>query len=138
MSEGEEVRGIIIGHGLMARGLVDAVRKISGVEEGVLTPVSNEGKSPQTLQEELDRVLWDGPTVLFTDLPSGSCALAARLCCTEATRRVVIGGVNLPMLLDFVFNRHLSLNELVPRLLSKGIGSVMSVPDFSDNANRPL
>jgi mannose/fructose-specific phosphotransferase system component IIA len=138
MSDGEEVRGIVLGHGLMARGLVDAVTKISGVEDGILVPLSNEGKSPQTLQEELDLLIGEGPTVLFTDLPSGSCALAARVCCKEVTRQVVISGVNLPILLDFVFNRHLSLNELVPRLLSKGIGSVKSVPEFSEHANRPL
>ena len=39
-------------------------------------------------------------------------------------------GVNLPILLEFVFNRQLPLNELVPRLLAKGIGSVTSAPEF--------
>jgi mannose/fructose-specific phosphotransferase system component IIA len=33
-------------------------------------------------------------------------------------------GVNLPILLDFVFNRHLPLDELVPRLVEKGKGSI--------------
>jgi mannose/fructose-specific phosphotransferase system component IIA len=32
----------------------------------------------------------------------------------------MVFGMNLPMLLEFVFHRELSLSELVPRLLTKG------------------
>jgi len=32
----------------------------------------------------------------------------------------VVCGMNLPMLLEFVFHRELPLSELVPRLLRKG------------------
>jgi len=113
----------------MAQGMVDATRKISGAGEGILIPLSNEGKSPQTLQEELDLILGDGPAIIFTDLPSGSCAIAAQMCCRLREDQAVISGVNLPVLLDFVFNRQLPVAELVPRLLSKGIGSVRSIPE---------
>ncbi|MGW8267269.1 MAG: hypothetical protein ACWGSQ_12960, partial [Longimicrobiales bacterium] len=68
MNEGEGARGIVVAHGSMAKGLVDAAGKISGVEDGVLVPLSNEGKSPQTLQAELDLFLEEGPAVVFTDL----------------------------------------------------------------------
>ena len=138
MSEGGGVRGIVLAHGLLAKGLVDAVRKISGADEGLIIPVSNEGKSPQTLQEELGKLLEGGPVIVFTDLPSGSCALVARTCCRGDAGQVVVSGVNLPILLDFVFNHHLPLRELVPRLLSKGMGSVRSAPEFPDHAHRPV
>jgi len=114
----------------MAKGLVDAAGKISGVEDGVLVPLSNEGKSPHALQEELDVFLAEGPAVVFTDLPSGSCALAAHLCYQTHPSQALVTGVNLPILLDFVFNRHLPMDELVPRLVSKGIGSVKSAPEY--------
>jgi mannose/fructose-specific phosphotransferase system component IIA len=130
MSDGSGTRGILLAHGSMAQGLADAVRKISGIDDSVVIPVTNEGKSPQALQEELDRLLNDGPAIVFTDLPSGSCALAARLCCRAHPDQAVVTGVNLAILLDFVFNRQLPLTELVPRLLSKGIGSVKSAPEF--------
>lgn len=130
MNESVGTRGILLAHGSMAQGLVDAVRRISGVDAEVLIPLTNEGKSPQAIQEELDRLLSDGPSVVFTDLPSGSCALAARVCCRAHPDQVVVSGVNLPILLEFVFNRHLPMRELVPRLLSKGIGSVKSAPEF--------
>jgi mannose/fructose-specific phosphotransferase system component IIA len=108
----------------MAQGMMDAVKKISGLGEDSLSAISNEGLSPEALKEALDKLLGDGPAIIFTDLPSGSCALAARVCCRKGNRQVVINGVNLPMLLDFVFNIHLELDELVPRLLAKGRDSL--------------
>ncbi|MFC1575486.1 PTS sugar transporter subunit IIA [Gemmatimonadota bacterium] len=137
MSEGGPVQGVLLAHGAMARGMADAVGKISGVEEGALSALSNEGKSPETLHDELDVIIGSRPAVVFTDLASGSCALAARICCREGENRAVVSGVNLPMLLDFVFHRHLSLDELVPRLLEKGKGSLKSTPEYPDHAHCP-
>jgi mannose/fructose-specific phosphotransferase system component IIA len=133
MSEGVGTRGILVAHGSMAQGLADAVRRISGVDDTVVIPLSNDGKSPQVLQEDLDRVLEGlegSPAIVFTDLPGGSCALAARLCSRAHPDHAVVTGVNLPILLEFVFNRQLPLPELVPRLLAKGVGSVTSAPEF--------
>lgn len=131
MSEGPAARGLVLAHGTLAQGLVDATTKISGVDEGTLISISNEGKSPRTLQESIEAFLGSGPVVVFTDLPSGSCAMAARLCSRDDAQLVVVSGVNLPMLLDFVFNLQLPFEELVPRLLSKGTGSIVSFPDHS-------
>lgn len=119
-----------MGHGEMAEGLVDAVARISGIGREALHPLSNNGRSPEALQAELSELLESGPTVVFTDLPSGSCAVTARLCCRREEETAVIFGVNLPILLDFVFHRHLPLRELVPRLLEKGRVSLSSHPDY--------
>lgn len=137
MSEGVPVQGILLAHGGMADGMVDAVLRISGAAPGVLLPLSNEGKSPETLREALDDLLGDGPAIIFTDLPSGSCALTARVLCRQnpGHDRVILFGVNLPVLLDFVFHRELPLGELIPRLLEKGRGSMMSFPDSSSHAD---
>jgi len=138
MSEEEGIRGILLAHGTMAMGLVDAVRKISGVDADVLIPLSNEGKSPQALEEELERIMGVDSMILFTDLASGSCAIAARKCFRDNCHQAVISGVNLPILLDFVFNRHLPMGELIPRLVEKGIGGVKAAPEFSQNADQSL
>jgi mannose/fructose-specific phosphotransferase system component IIA len=114
----------------MAAGMVDAVARISGISGEALVAVSNEGKSPDMLKEELDEILDQGPTIVFADLPSGSCAVTARICCRDHPKEAVIFGVNLPILLDFVFHRELGLEELVPRLLEKGRTSLSSVPEF--------
>ena len=120
MSDVELVRGILLSHGTLAEGMVDAVRKITGLDEGVLVPMSNEGENPQGLAEQVDALAGSAPAVVFTDLGSGSCALSAQLTCRDNGQRAVVFGMNLPMLLEFVFHRELSLSELVPRLLTKG------------------
>jgi mannose/fructose-specific phosphotransferase system component IIA len=100
--------------------MVDAVRSITDLDEGVLMAMSNEGQNPRGLADQVDALVGDEPVVVFTDLGSGSCALTAQLTCRDNGRRAVVFGMNLPMLLEFVFHRELSLSQLVPRLLAKG------------------
>jgi mannose PTS system EIIA component len=121
------VKGIVLTHGSMGHGLVDAVRKIAGCPDDALRPVSNEGKGPDELFQAVAAAAGDGPALIFTDMVSGSCALAARFVCRNPGDRQVIFGVNLPILLDFVFHRELSLEELVPRLLERGRASIRSL-----------
>ncbi len=116
----ELVRGVLLSHGKLAEGMVDAVRMITDLDEGVLVAMSNEGQNPRGLAEQVDVLVGCAPVVVFTDLGTGSCALTAQLTCRDKGRRAVVFGMNLPMLLEFVFHRELSLSELVPRLLTKG------------------
>ena len=127
MSEAPGVNGIVVAHGAMAQGLVDAVRRIAGGAADALVPLSNEEKSPQDLREELDRLAGDAPTILFADLLSGSCGMAAAVAARDSDRRVVVCGVNLPVLLDFVFHRDLPMDDLVTRLVGKGRESIRSL-----------
>ncbi len=131
MSDVELVRGVLLSHGKLAEGMVDAVLKITELDEGVLVPMSNEGQNPQGLAEQVDAVAGSAPLVVFTDLGSGSCALTAQLTCRDNGRRAVVFGMNLPMLLEFVFHRELSLSELVPRLLAKGKEGVRTADSHS-------
>jgi len=132
--------GIVVTHGAMSQGLVDAVTKITGVEAGALIPVSNDGKGPDALVAEVAAVaaLAPGPVVIFTDLMQGSCALAARFVCRDPTNRTVLFGTNLPMLLDFVFQRDLPLDELQRRLLDRGRAGICSMEPEVARADRPL
>lgn len=116
----EEVRGLVVAHSSLAEGLVSAARQISGAGEEVLRPLSNEGRGPEGLLEAVQRELGDAPAILFTDMPSGSCAFAARKITLSRPDTGVVCGVNLPILLDFVFHRDLPLPQLVERLTEKG------------------
>ena len=120
MSDVELVRGVLLSHGKLAEGMVDAVRRITGLDEGVLTAMSNDGQNPQELADRVEALVGSEPVVVFADLGSGSCALTAQLTCKDNGRRAVVFGMNLPMLLEFVFHRELPLSQLVPRLLQKG------------------
>jgi len=121
------LRGIVLAHGDMAKGMADAVRAITGIDEESLAALSNRGLSPQSLAEGVRALSAGRPTVVFTDLPAGSCGFAARLLARSVPGVTVICGVNLPMLLDFVTNRHLPVDELVERLVTKARASIQSV-----------
>jgi mannose/fructose-specific phosphotransferase system component IIA len=128
MSEGAKAgaKGVVVAHGEMARGLVDAVKRISGHGEDVLAALSNDGRSPESLRAALEELLGDGPAVVFTDLQAGSCALAA-VATTRRRNTVVLCGANLPMLLDFVFHRDTPLDALADRLVEKGRDGIRSL-----------
>ena len=127
MSEEQAIIGVIFAHGTMAEGLASAVSKISGIEDA-LVPISNEGKGPDSMMADLSAAVCDRPAIIFTDLPSGSCAMTALVSCKNRGLRTVVCGVNLPVLLDFVFHRSLPMEELVQRLVEKGRESIRSLP----------
>lgn len=131
-------RGVLLAHGDMARGMVDAVRKISDCESDALLPLSNLGKSPEALQTELAELLEGGPGIVFTDLQTGSCTLVARLVSGRAEDIGVVCGANLPMLLDFVFHRNLPLEELMDRLVRKGRAAVRALTERPGHADSPV
>ncbi len=122
----ESVRGVVIAHGSMAHAMVEAVRRIAGDAADALHPLSNDGRSPAELRAELDDVMGAGPIVVFVDLQAGSCGMAALSSCRDQARRVVVCGVNLPMLLDFVFHRDLPVDEAVSRALERGRASIVA------------
>jgi mannose/fructose-specific phosphotransferase system component IIA len=113
----------------MAQGLIDAVRRIAGDSADALTPLSNEGLGPPELRRSLEDMARSGPTVVFADLLNGSCGMAAFATCRNERDRAVVCGVNLPVLLDFVFHRDLPLEELVPRLVAKGREGIRTLGD---------
>lgn len=130
-----EVRGIVVAHGGVAAALVDAARRITGVDEP-LTAISNDGLGAERLREKVSEACGPGPTLLFVDLSAGSCAMAG-LGVRRLTGDVaVITGVNLPMLVDFVFNRGMAIDALVARLVEKG-RSAVSGHECRDGGGRP-
>ena len=93
---------VIAGHGGFAAGLRDAVECVAGPQSRVAT-ISNHGLDADgiaaALADAVDRVRAD---VIFTDLPAGSCTIAARRLAKSRGRITVVTGANLPMLLDCV------------------------------------
>jgi len=134
MSERGELRGVVVCHGSLAEGYVDAVRQITGAGEEALVALSNRGLSPETMAADIRAAIGDGPAVIFTDLLAGSCGFAARRISQQADNVAVLSGVNLPMLLYFVMHRQDPLKELVPRLLEKGRAAVSCAPASLEGA----
>ncbi len=122
----EPLRGVVVCHGKLAGALVEAAESISGVT-GALVPVSNSGCDRDALGDRVVQALDGRPSVVFVDLSSGSCLFAVlkRLRSTPGVKAVT--GVNLAMLVDFVFHRSLSPEEAAARAAAAG-GRAIQVP----------
>ncbi|CAN5762661.1 PTS galactosamine/N-acetylgalactosamine transporter subunit IIA [soil metagenome] len=135
----ELVRGLIVAHSSLAEGMASAVRQIAGIDEDVISTLSNEGHGPEGLIQAVNESVGTDPVILFTDLSSGSCAFAARKISMKRPNTGIICGVNLAVLLDFVFHRDLPLTQLVERLVEKGrIGITGSCREEAEHADRAL
>lgn len=96
-------RAVVAGHGDFAAGLLSAVAQITGRDD-VFLGLSNHALSAQDVERMLRDAVTAGPArVIFTDLPAGSCTMAARRLQREHPQLIVVTGVNLAALLDFVF-----------------------------------
>lgn len=102
MSDGP--RAIVAAHGDLAEGLVSAVSRVAGAAAAArLMPFSNATLGGAELVDALRQaVASTRAQVVFTDLPAGSCTIAARRIARELPGLAVVCGANLPMLLSFV------------------------------------
>lgn len=108
MSEHEASRGgvraIVAGHGAFAAGIISAVDQITG-QGHVFRSISNSGLCLDDIQSTVTQALDDtGATVIFTDLPAGSCTMAVRRLVRGRPGVVLVTGVNLSLLLDFALS----------------------------------
>jgi mannose PTS system EIIA component len=115
----EPLRGVIVSHSAVAQALVSAVAAIAGVD-GALVPVSNEGCDNDALGERLRQAVGSGPAVLFVDLPGGSCLTNSLRYAKQHADVAIVTGVNLAMLLDFVFHRNVPPAEAARRAADAG------------------
>ena len=118
-----EAVGVVVAHGNLAAGLVEAAERITGIS-GALSAISNLGLTPEALREQLGVAVDRKRAIVFVDLCAGSCAFAGRLLCHHGSDVALLTGVNLPMLLDFLFNREMELPLLAERLAQKGQSGV--------------
>lgn len=96
------VKAIVAGHGTFAEGMLSAIEQITGRSD-LFLGVTNRDLSAQDVEALLrERLAATGARVIFTDLPAGSCTMAARRIQREGSIAVVTG-VNLVTLLDYAF-----------------------------------
>lgn len=100
----EALSGVVVAHGDLAEALVSAVEEVTGVR-GALVPVSNRGCDRASLEARIVAAVANQPALVFVDLPTGSCFFAARHGLADLADVRVIAGVNLSMLVDFVYHR---------------------------------
>jgi len=115
----EALRGVVVCHGGLAAALAEAVEQITGIR-GRLTPVSNSAYDRDALEQRIADAIAGGPAVVFVDMPSGSCLFAAMHRLHGESQVRVVTGVNLAMLIDFVFHPDDTPMEAAARALATG------------------
>lgn len=130
----DTVKGVVVAHAQLASALVDATESISGLTGG-LEPITNADCTPEELEDRIERAARAGPTLVFADMASGSCAFAAHRAVREHRQAALVTGVSLPMLVDFVFHREMGLESLAERVLGKGLDAATMVPSQSEGSD---
>lgn len=123
----QKPKAIVIGHGDFSAGLVSAVGQICGLADKLVV-VSNTGMTPEdieaTIREHLART---GAHVIFTDLPGGSATIAARRIARDNPDIILVTGVNLATLLDFVFSSAGTPEEAARAAAERGKASLIVI-----------
>ncbi|MCK4303793.1 MAG: hypothetical protein KAY24_06110 [Candidatus Eisenbacteria sp.] len=119
------ILGIIVTHDQLGDELLRTAESILGPQERIVVK-SNRGHSHKALIGEVNSLIdqlagKEEPVVLFADLHGGSCGHACSAAAASNGRVLVACGVNLPMLLEFLFHRgRVGLSELKSRMVCKG------------------
>ena len=122
-----QARAIVVGHGEFAGGLVSAVGQICGMADKLVV-LSMMGMTPEDIEKTIrDQLSRTGAQVIFTDLPAGSATIAARRIVKDTPGLVLVSGVNLATLLDFVFSSDASPTEAARAAAERGKASLIVV-----------
>ncbi|HVZ50196.1 MAG TPA: hypothetical protein VG916_15540 [Gemmatimonadaceae bacterium] len=103
MSDAGGPRAVVAGHGNFASAMIEVVGRIGGRAEA-FRAVSNDGRDGPGIEQAIRDGLRElGATVIFTDLPAGSCTIAARRIVHADPSITLVTGASVPLLLDFAF-----------------------------------
>ena len=121
----DRVPALIVMHADLSAALLRAAEKVYGPIEGVET-LSNEGRSREDLEGAIaERVTeWREGGLVLTDFWGGSCHICGASAVRGRGEVVIVTGLNLPTLLDYLHNRDTyGVVELAERLVQKGQNS---------------
>lgn len=98
---------IVVTHGRFAGALIETSAMITGHQEGLYAVELEEGQSPESLKDRIEPLLSEKALIL-TDL-FGASPFNASIRLLD--RAEVVTGVNLPMLLEVLMNRDITVEE---------------------------
>jgi PTS system mannose-specific IIA component len=125
---------VVVTHGRMADGLLDATKMIVGEQEGLLGVGLQEGDDVDSLVERVAQAVeqvesGDGTLVLVDVFGASPFNGSARLAMTRKNVEV-LSGVSLPMLLEAVVQREgQSLEELVAIAKEAGTSGIKTLSE---------
>ena len=121
--EATPARAVVAGHGEFAAGMLRAVLQITGRNDRFI-PISNANMSREELEQVIGGHVAAGASVIFTDLPAGSCTVAARKVIRGKGGVSLVTGVNLAGLLEFALNSDRSAKECAQAAADKARAAI--------------
>jgi mannose PTS system EIIA component len=122
----ERVPALLVMHADLASALLRAAEQVVGPIEGV-TVLSNEGASRDELERRITQAVegWSAGGLVLTDFWGGSCHICGAAVTRGRGEIVIVTGINMPVLLDYLHNRDkYGVDELAERLQKKGQDSI--------------
>jgi PTS system N-acetylgalactosamine-specific IIA component len=119
-------RAIVAAHGDLAAGLVSAVERITG-RGAMLLAMSNIGLGGEDMEATMRARIGEGIRAIFTDLPSGSWTMATRRAMRGNDDVVLVTGVNLAALLEFVMRDDLAPPDGARACIERARGAISLV-----------
>ena len=120
-------RALVVGHADFAAGVVSAIGAITG-RAGDFVALSNTGLGPDGIERAIrETVEGLSLVVVFTDLPGGSCTIAARKVQRLRPSLVVVAGSSVATLLDFAMNDAMPPRDAAARAVSRGREAMLLV-----------
>jgi PTS system mannose-specific IIA component len=120
------VPALLVTHADLGAALLRAAARVYGTVEGIHV-LSNEGLSREQLEKEIEGAVagWTEGGLILTDFWGGSCHICGIAAARGHGDIVVVTGLNLPLLLDYLHNRgEYRVKELAERLQRKGRDSI--------------
>jgi mannose/fructose-specific phosphotransferase system component IIA len=120
------VPALVVMHADLADALLRAAAKVYGPVDDVEV-LSNEGLSRGDLERAIDEKVarWTHGGLVLTDFWGGSCHMCSAVAARGRGEVVVLTGLNLPTLIDYLHNRDaFDAPVLAERLLKKGQDSI--------------
>ena len=119
---GVTVPALLVMHADLANALLRAASLVYG-PVGDVQILSNEGLAKSDIEARITEMVsgWRSGGLLLTDFWGGSCHTCALAAARGNGHIVLITGVNLPMLLDYLHNRErFGVADLADRMQSRG------------------
>lgn len=121
-TEAPRLCGVVVAHGDLAQGLLSGLARVAGAQDN-LWAVSNDGLGRDELMARVRSTVEEHAAgreaVLFSDMGGGSCGQACRKLLADRVVRAVFYGINLPLLVEFVFLQDQPFDTMVAAMVSK-------------------